>query len=134
MILLEWKSSYSVGVGTLDQQHKTLLDLINGLAGENPDHGSKRCFIALNGLVKYAQLHFETEEELMRVHGFSGLAMQEKEHEAFTQKVFELNQRLADGAPDIFSDLLSFLKDWYITHILGTDREYIGFFEAKKVT
>lgn len=134
MKLLEWKPSYSVGVRELDEQHETLLGLINGLAGENPDHGSKRCFVALNDLVKYAQIHFKAEENLMRLHVFPGLGAHEKEHEAFAESVFEFNQSLADGSPGVFSVLLSFLKDWYITHVLGTDKEYKEFFETKKVT
>jgi hemerythrin len=60
MKLLEWRPSYSVGVKELDEQHKNLLVLINELANENPDHSPKRCFVALNDLVKYAQKHFES--------------------------------------------------------------------------
>jgi hemerythrin len=134
MALLEWKFSYSVGVKELDQQHEVLLKLINGPAGENPDHVIKRCFIALNDLVKYTELHSNTEENLMRLHGFIELPMHQKEHEAFIERVFELNQELADGNPDIFGDLVNFLKDWFISDVLGTDIEYKDFLAAKGVT
>jgi len=132
--LLEWKLSYSVGVKDLDHQHETLLGLINELAGKNPDQGAKRCFVALNEMVRYAQLHFNTEEELMKRHGFPRTASQQAEHEAFVTRVFELNQELVNGHPEVFASLIAFLKDWFISHVLGMDREYIDFFQDKEVT
>jgi hemerythrin len=134
MSLLEWKTVYSVGVKELDQQHRTLLDLINDLSAENTDHGLRRSLIVLNDLIKYAELHFITEEDLMRLHGFSGLNMQQSEHEAFVKKVFDLDRQLEGGNLEVFSETVYFLKDWFITHVLGTDMEYKAFFKSKNVT
>lgn len=125
MSVLVWKPSYSVGVTELDQQHEILLGLINEFAGENPDRSIKRCYIVLNDLVKYAQLHFNTEETLLGLHGFAGLSTHKMEHDTFTERVFELNQKLQAGDTNIFNEVVDFLKDWYIAHVLGTDREYM---------
>ena len=92
------------------------------------------CYWHLNAMVKYAELHFTTEEKLMKKYGYEGLEMQQNEHDSFTMKVFALNEELAQAKGDIYSDLIIFLKEWYVSHILGTDKEYLDFFKEKGVT
>jgi hemerythrin-like metal-binding protein len=134
MTKLNWKPSYSVGVKQLDQQHERLLQLINEFSSENPDHSIKRCFVSLNEMIKYAQLHFASEEALLQQHNYEELSSHQKEHEAFMDKIFELNQKMADSGADIFPDLVMFLKDWYISHVLGTDKNYKSLLETQGVT
>jgi len=131
MTKLDWKPIYSVGVKQLDQQHESLLQLINDLSIENPNRSIKRCFLILNDLIQYAQSHFATEEALMEQYGYGELISHRNEHEAFMAKIFELNQSLTDRSSDIFPDLIMFLKDWYISHVLGTDRNYISLFNKE---
>ncbi len=133
MTELNWKPSYSVGVKQLDQQHERLLQLINEFSSENPDHSIKRCFVSLNEIINYAQLHFASEEALLQQYNYEGLISHQKEHEAFMDTIFELNQKMADSGVDIFPDLVMFLKDWYISHVLGTDKGYKGLFGTEKV-
>ena len=131
MAKLDWKSSYSVGVKELDEHHKRLLQLINDFSDEKPTYNDKRCFIILNELIKYAELHFSAEESLMQQYSYDELNLQQKEHEAFMDKIFELNKELADKGAEVFSELVIYLKGWYISHILGTDKNYKRFFERK---
>ena len=134
MTKLVWKDEYSVGVKELDKQHEKLLDLINRLYEENPDKSLDDCFWHLNTMIKYAELHFTTEENLMEKYGYEGLEIQQNEHDSFTMKVFALNEELAQEKGDIYSDIIVFLKEWYVSHILGTDKEYMDFFKEKGVT
>ncbi len=133
MATIEWKPTYSVGVEQLDGQHQKLLRLINDLSLENPEANNKKCFVLLNELVKYAELHFNTEENLMQTHGYTGLTSHQQEHEIFTEKLFELNQKMTTSGETIFSELTLYLKDWYISHVLGTDQGYKDFFAEKGV-
>jgi hemerythrin len=123
---LEWKPQYSVGVAELDAQHQTLFELANRLIRLH-DAGptDKQFFIILNELVRYAETHFATEEELMRRHGYPDLAAHEEEHRKFVERVFALNQRLGSADRTLSFELLDFLKTWYIDHVLGDDRGYI---------
>lgn len=131
---LTWQDNFSVGVKELDRQHKRLLELINDLSDKNPDHSINNCFAVLNELIKYAQLHFATEESLMATHGYNDLHSHQNDHEAFTERIFELNQKLTSQGADIFPDLIIFVTEWYISHVLGTDKNYKNHFEAKGVT
>ncbi len=134
MATIEWKPAYSVGVEQLDEQHQKLLQLINNLSHENPEADAKQCFVVLNELVQYVQLHFNTEENLMREHGYADLKAHQQEHEIFTEKLFDLNRKMTSSDGNIFSELTHYLKDWYIAHVLGTDQGYKDFFKEKSVT
>lgn len=132
MAILEWKNSYSVGIERLDKQHRHLLELINQLSTLDPTSpGRKELFTLLNAFAEYAQTHFETEEQYLKRYDFPGLAQQQREHIAFTADVFRLAQQLEQADPSIYTKIAAFVKDWYISHILGTDREYIDFLNAK---
>lgn len=133
MTELDWKPSYSVGIKELDEHHKRLLQLIKEFSNEKPTCNDKRCFVILNELIKYAERHFSAEESLMQQYRYDGLNLQQKEHEAFLDKIFELNKELEDKGAEVFSELVIYLKGWYISHILGTDISYKGFFEGKGV-
>ncbi len=133
MAPIEWKPVYSVGVKQLDEQHQKLLQLINDLSTEIQEEDAKQCFVVLNELVRYVQKHFSTEEKLMQAHAYPGLSEQQQEHEAFTEKLFELNQKMTASDGEILPELTLYLKDWYISHVLGTDQGYKDFFMAKGV-
>ena len=135
MAILKWKDSYSVGIKSLDQQHRRLLELINKLSGIDPEtKDKKKIFSVLNALAEYAQAHFDSEESYLSKYEYPNLAQQQREHVAFTAEVFRLAQKLEQAEPGIHSEVINFTKDWYISHILGTDREYIDFLLSKGAT
>ena len=135
MAILEWKDSYSVGIKSLDHQHRRLLDLINELSVIDPKTAdAKKVFTALNGLAEYAQTHFDTEEKLLVQYNYPKLVQQQREHVAFTGDVFQIAQDLEHMNSGVRGEVIDFLKNWFISHILGTDREYIDFLLSKGVT
>ncbi|HCV42741.1 MAG TPA: hemerythrin [Bacteroidetes bacterium] len=133
MATLVWKDVYSVGVEDLDQQHKRLLDLVNELTTmDRKKIDNKAIFTALNELVAYAQTHFDTEEGYMTRFEFPHLAAHQREHVAFAAKVFNFAQRLEQNDPHLHATVVDFLKTWYTSHVLGTDREYIEYLVPKQ--
>ncbi|MBT5180286.1 MAG: hemerythrin, partial [Rhodospirillaceae bacterium] len=66
MAELIWLEKYSVGVEALDQQHQTIIGLINELnaedrTGHTPDAVNR----ILDQLAGYVTSHFRTEEDYM---------------------------------------------------------------------
>jgi hemerythrin-like metal-binding protein len=131
--IIEWKDAYSVRIQSLDIQHKKLLEIVNRVSQmmEAPDPSAKECFVILNELAEYADDHFATEERLLKEHGYPRLAQHLKEHVLFTGEVFKLAQMLEKDMPALRRRVTDFVKDWYISHVLGTDREYIEFLTSK---
>jgi len=72
----------------------------------------------------YAAMHFETEERYMFECGYAGLAGHVKAHDEFREKAEELCSDQADGGEEIFTEMLEFLYEWLVVHILSCDKDY----------
>jgi hemerythrin len=132
MTFLEWKESYNIGVKEIDLQHRGLFDIISKLSNTKYfPHGDKYFFVTLNTLVKYAELHFATEERYMQQAEYPKFTEHHLEHEKFMKEVFRLAEELEQNKPNLQQQILSFLHDWYLVHILGTDRDYAASLKAK---
>jgi hemerythrin-like metal-binding protein len=122
-----WKSYYSVGEPSLDDQHKKVLVLINGLY-DAVERGDDRAAVkpVLNELLQYALTHFQYEEKLMRERGYSRLAEHMALHEDFRRQA-----RIWRGESCTVAghDLLKFLKQWWVGHIQSEDKNYMPLFQ-----
>ena len=134
MTYFTWNEKYSVHIREIDEQHKKLVALINELfeamkAGQ--DHEALGKVIAV--LLTYAKSHFATEERLMRDYGYPEYLVHKQVHDSLSKKVLDLNAEYQAGKPVLTVQLMNFLKDWLINHILGTDKKYSAFLNSKGV-
>ena len=132
MPFLEWKDTYNIGVKEIDNQHRGLFDLISKLFNSRlyePD--GKYFILTLNKFVEYAQVHFSTEERYMQEAHYPMFAEHQNEHELFIEEISKLARDAENKEPDIENKTLDFLKNWYIAHILGADRDLEKSFQAK---
>ncbi len=129
---LEWQSEYSVGVKEIDDQHRSLLDTINTLLVEQRvKYDESKFSPALYSLIHYAYTHFATEERyLLKVH-FPDLKQHVLEHIDFIMKTLSLALKVESSRDESRTELLRYLKEWYSSHVLGTDRKYIPFLASK---
>jgi len=128
-----WKEEYSVKVKEFDQQHARLIEMINEL---HEAILQKREGAVMGGLLKdlahYTRTHFAAEEKLMQTHAYPALAAHRQEHEGFVAQVAGFQKKLESGTP-VTMQTYSFLKDWLLNHISGTDKKYSAHFTAKGV-
>lgn len=130
MDFITWKSDYSVGNETLDNQHKRIIKLINELYNA---YVKKIEFTdsdrMISELSEYTVNHFGEEERLFEQYGYELAEEHKKEHETFVKTLNELiaqNQK----SPKILSlKLTSFLQKWLINHILEEDKKYAPMFD-----
>lgn len=132
MPLIEWDEKYSVGIQQIDEQHKQLIDLINALHDARcVDNGRESLATILHGLVSFAARHFTMEEDLLVQYEYPEFESHRREHDRFVQKVSDFHEDLNDGASALSDDVMYFLRDWLIHHILGTDMKYSSFLKEK---
>ena len=131
---VKWKDDYSVGIDSIDQQHKKLLNLINQLqtAVDYPT-GEEFEREALDELVDYTKTHFSYEEGLMEQNGYPEFESHKAQHENMIQKVEEVLSEYQQNRDKAMSNAIVFLKSWLINHINGTDKEYSSFLIEKGV-
>ena len=125
---ITWKEFYSVGCRELDDQHKRVLGIINDLyAALQSGREREEIKGLLDRLVQYTMDHFQREEELMEERGYPEVAQHKTIHVQMTQKTIDL--RKCFGAVS-GQDLLVFLKEWWVNHICGVDKQYSPYMEA----
>ena len=131
---VEWKDDYSVGIDSIDQQHKKLLNLINQLQTA-VDYSTGEQFEreALDELVDYTKTHFTYEEGLMRDNDYPDFEPHKAQHEKMFKKVGEVLAEYEKDHDTAMSNAAEYLKEWLINHINGTDKEYSSYLIGKGV-
>ena len=125
MELIPWSEKYSVHNFLLDAQHKKLVSIINRLYSAIREGKAKNVLeITLDDLITYTRDHFNTEERMMLKANYPEYKEHKIEHQKLTDKVIEFQKSFKKGESLISTNLMTFLKDWLINHIEGTDKKY----------
>ena len=122
--LVKWSPEYCLGLDAIDEQHRSLLVLINDIwhAIVTRDE-KKKIFALVEELEKYTIAHFSAEEAFMRVTDYPDFVRHRWEHQRFIERVAEEKKRAVE-AGTLSLDLMYFLRDWLIEHILVSDKVY----------
>jgi len=119
-----WDDQFSVGLETVDEQHKGLFSLTNDLYDTCQKEGgvtTEHFKSVLQKAVSYVAMHFSTEEKIMQKTNDPNYDAHQKEHDIFVKKVMKEAANLdqgGNGEPEIF---MNFLRDWISKHVTGTD-------------
>jgi hemerythrin-like metal-binding protein len=129
MAFYEWTPRLSVGIGSIDRQHRTLIDYINTLADAVATGTNAKTVIGttLNNLVTYTKMHFMYEEMLFDRFGYAESAEHKAHHVSLVDRVAAYADRFKAGDVGLGGEVLEFLKDWLNHHILKDDVAYSGF-------
>ena len=129
---IDWKDEYSVGIASIDEQHKKLISLINSLQTvvdySTGEEFERECLAAL---VDYTKTHFVYEEGLMSKYGYPDFETHKAQHQKMIEKVNDLQAAYEKNPESAMKDALDFLKQWLIRHINGTDKQYSEFLLSK---
>ena len=131
---IRWKKKYSVGIPSIDDDHKKLINLINQLQNANyyfvdKDHERQ----ALNELIDYTKYHFDREEKLMQKFAYPEYEAHQDQHKKMIAKVNAIVEDYEVNADHAINDTVKFLRNWLINHIRKTDMAYKEFFSDKNV-
>jgi hemerythrin len=134
--IVDWHSSYSVGIPLVDEQHKELINLTNKLyqGCMTGREVSKQVFLqTIRGAVDYIGYHFTTEEKIMIRINYPGYGTHKKEHTDFVKEVLSKIDDFNSGKIFTPNAFVHYLKDWVLTHIAVCDKKMGDFLiEMKK--
>jgi hemerythrin-like metal-binding protein len=135
MAFFAWNSKLETGINSIDQQHKTLVDLINRLHDAmKGGRGAEITGPILSELVQYTATHFSAEEALFAAHKYPGALAHKRVHDDLRKQVEQLKEQSASGRAFISIELMAFLKDWLQNHIQGQDLQYAPFLKQHGVS
>ena len=123
--MFQWDEKYSVGITSIDNQHKELFMHLNKLLGAlkqgQADDVINQIILKVE---RYANIHFQKEEFFFKRFNFQGSAEHIREHQDFKSKIVSLKSDLESGKITMTFELLSFLKEWIDHRILVVDKQY----------
>lgn len=127
--LINWNPEYSVNVEEIDLQHKTLIEMINGL--DDAIREGKAKDITIMTIVKmttYVTKHFSTEEKYFDRFNYPEAMLHKQKHNDFVMKVKEFENKFINGNAIPSTDVMNYLSEWVKKHVLETDKKYSSFF------
>jgi hemerythrin-like metal-binding protein len=134
MAALMWHHSCTVGVQAMDDQHGILLDSLNELRlallqGQD-------CRTVRNLLSRVAELmrmHLASEDRLLALHGFPGLASHRAEQQRLLARLEQFDIRFEQRQSASAYELVEYLRKWFTAHTGATGRTYGQFLHSRGV-
>jgi methyl-accepting chemotaxis protein len=122
--LMEWSPTLSVGHAEIDRQHQKLIEIANRLnAAMHAGQGRDVAGPILNELVDYTVNHFSFEEKLMEKHAYPERDRHTGEHKKLIAEVSQFKKQFDSSKASISIELMGFIRDWLVNHILKVDKE-----------
>ena len=130
--VVTWSPTYSVGVALIDDQHKKLIKMTNELFNHCVgDPESERAYFkeVIQNAVDYVKVHFSTEEKIMLRTAYPGYTEHKRQHDSFVLMVLDQVKAFEESRKTSLLNFTNFLKDWVLTHIAISDKQYFEYFK-----
>lgn len=132
--LVTWTPELSVGVKEFDDHHKVLFDIINKLSDAmSTGKGSKEVVNILDELIDYTEWHFSAEEIIFDKYSYPKADEHKKIHSSMIDKAKKLHSDAQLGKDVLSTEVLDFLQDWIVDHIMGVDKQYEVYLSDKEI-
>lgn len=124
-----------IGVPIIDIQHLWLIKMIVDMEVAMKESALTREAVlaqTIDEAIKYIDVHFRTEEELMELLGFEDQKGHRARHKRFEEFV---QQRKADfDTGDIRSaaSIVKDLREWLTNHIALEDKQFVSYYQKQK--
>eukprot|EP00667_Euglena_gracilis_P025142 EG_transcript_29326 len=138
------REEHGTDIAEVDHQHVKLFKLINQLISVVHDHmnsdsplsskvPTEQILPIAQELCDYTQYHFSEEEKHFLLTAYPGKDDHVMKHRAFEARMARFLTSVEEGKipPAEIVKTLKFLKQWLVTHIQQTDREYLEYLPSK---
>jgi hemerythrin-like metal-binding protein len=124
--LIEWKKEYSLGIKTIDDQHKMLFRMFTSIKKSIRSESTwATIHFSILELKELVLIHFAVEDALMELFGYPKISEHQRTHQSFLSRLDNiLNISMRKTAN---KEMLMLLEEWQTKHILGDDRDYVEF-------
>jgi hemerythrin-like metal-binding protein len=134
MELIKWRESYETGIRSMDTQHQKLIELINRLyKAIRKEESGELIEDVLNEMTKYAEMHLQKEEAILEANSYPDITNHIALHQSYLDKLNELMTESRKEEGLAVKDTYSFLRQWWMGHIVTEDKKYGEFLKSKGV-
>lgn len=130
-----WKESYSTGNGSMDANHKHILDLLSKMfqEEEEPEIRKKNIITQMNQFLELMKKHFKQEEAYMEKVNYVKIEESIKNNKIIISDIEHFIEKLP--VLEIFAFEMSLAKSidkWVITHILEDNKPMLASLDLKE--
>jgi diguanylate cyclase (GGDEF)-like protein/hemerythrin-like metal-binding protein len=123
--IFPWNENLMIGIEEIDEQHKTIVRLVNKLANSLTQDEEFKIEDTFNELAEYAEFHFKSEEEIWKkyIKEEDLLITHKNSHDSFLPEVLKLRDKNKDKKFNVIvEEILLFLIRWLAFHIVDEDK------------
>lgn len=119
-----WTDKYLINIDDIDEQHRGFFELWNKQCIEANLDDFGQLGQIIQKLENYMINHFTYEEKLLEEINYEHIAEHKAQHQYFIMRVQEMKQELEYMNPLLFEKTASFMKKWFLSHIMQSDKDY----------
>jgi hemerythrin len=127
MTLLKWKPAFSLGIPSVDLEHREMIAMINeaheGLEGRIDPASIEAMLGEIHAGIA---AHFALEERLMRAAGYAEYGAHKDDHEKLLDQILDLMDVYAVDPENGREALQKGLSDWFGSHFATFDARLHG--------
>ncbi len=125
MSLIDWREEYSVGIASVDHEHREMINLINTVYDNLSSNASKGQIEDFLGEI-YTKIsaHFALEEKIMKTRRYDEYEDHKEDHEKLLDEIRDIMDFYETD--DYFSDkdLADQLERWFSEHFRTRDARF----------
>lgn len=135
-LLILWGDALKLGIPSVDEQHRELVELLNRLAalsGSDVGAEARDDMLELLGhIYQHTVVHFRHEEELMAAINYLDLAAHRDEHHMLLAELRSFVHQIENGDTVLDAKSIHALRDWLVVHISSSDRPFAADYNQAK--
>jgi len=133
--MVVWDEKYATGIELIDSQHKELFSLTNELfhACVSNDEVLKGVFKeTMERMVDYVRFHFGAEQVILQRINYPDYAEHKRQHDVLVRNILASVKEYNEGKKLVPNQFVRTLRDWILSHIAMTDKQYVLYIHAQK--
>ena len=135
MPIVTWSNDYLVKNQRINDHHKLFFELLNRFYDAVVDKNSSQDIEGMMAeLENYATTHFVYEEIYMLDISYGYMKDHIAQHDIFRAKIKDLNRLCRDYTLEAKLDMVDFLKEWTLNHIIEEDQRLAQWKAVPRVT
>jgi len=125
MTLITWKDEFSIGIASVDHEHRMLIASINDLHEQMQKPMTRDAVMGFLGEI-HARIsaHFALEEREMRERHYAQLTEHKRDHERLLDEIRDIMDAYEDDAQFDKAGLGQRLVDWFSVHFRTHDAQW----------
>lgn len=119
----------------IDKEHQVQIGMLDAFCALiTDDKPQSKIDEMLEQLVAYSEVHFMSEQLLMRMYAYPDYDDHVQDHESMTEHLNQIRQRFASGQHDMALETANEMRKFLLGHISSRDQSFSDFLSNMQKT